>query len=230
MNPAFNNFLTFGQFGNGFQLQQSLLWGQFWTRSQGCCNVYRGFDHINNIDYGRIIATGSSKCTLTLPTTVSHEADTDYYYAVRRASYSGKEEKGTLAVVRLRLDINGKVCPARPNCVSGLCAHAVADGKIQLGWWYWPIGQQIAPSYFTVYGDEGVGAIDYENPLGQVDYAGIRFYSYTSSAGNNNKTYRFSVRAVGSNGSDDGNRLFVEAVVDLSAPDGIEGLTGNVGL
>ena len=230
MDPTFNNFLTFGQFGNGFQLRQSLLWGHFWTRLQGCYNVYRGCDHINNIDYGRIIATGDSKGALALPATVSHEAETDYYYAVRCASNSGKEEKGTLAAARLRLDVDGKVRPVRPNCVSGLCAQAVGDGRIRLGWWYWPIVQQIAPSYFVVYGDDGSGVIDYENVLGQVDCAGIRFYSYTSSASDNNKTYRFSVRAVGSNGSDDGNRLFVEAVVDLSAPDGIEGLTGNVGL
>ena len=230
MDPTFNNFLTFGQFGNGLQLQQVLLWGQFWTRLQGCYNVYRGYDHINNIDYDRIIATGKSKGSLVLPTTVSHEANTDYYYSVRRASCSGKEEKGTLAIVRLSLDIDGKVRPARPNCVSSLCAQAVGDSKIRIGWWYWPIGQQVAPSHFAIYGDGGSGAIDYENVLGQVAYAGMRFYSYTSSAGDNNKTYRFSVRSVGSDGSDDSNRLFVEAVVDLSGPDGIEGIADSVGL
>jgi len=228
MDAQFFHSLTEGDFGNGVHLCQSLLEGDFWTRSQGCYSVYRGKDQIGSIDYGHILATRTGKGQLSLPTYVSHENDSDYYYSVRCASGSGKEEQGTMAMVRLSLDKGGKRRVNRPNKVRGLTAQAVSEGKVRLGWWYWPLGQEVAPDRFSIFGDNGSGTIDYNRPLGEVAYSGGHFYSYLSPAGEDQQTCRFSVRAVAAGGGDDGNLVYVAAVVDLSGPAGIKSLSSGV--
>jgi hypothetical protein len=232
MEPLLCDSLTEGDFGNGLPLCASWLEGDFWSRNQGGYNVYRGEGHIDNIDFGRIVATCTSKGLLSLPDHIGHQAGRDYFYAVRCVSGTGKQEKGTMAVVRLSLDDQGDRCPKRPNCVRDLTAGPAAGGKIRVCWWYWPLGQEARPSHFAVFGDGGTGVIDYESSLAEIDYRGAGFYSYLSSPGDDRQQYRFGVRAVASLAGcgDCGNRTFVEAVVDLSGPDGIEGLAGNVKL
>lgn len=230
MNARLFNSLTEGDFGNGLHLCQSLVEGDFWTRRQGCYAVYRGSGQIDNIDYERILATKTTKGPLNLPAHIEHERSTDYYYAVRYACGTGQQELGTLAVVRLSLDGDGRQRAPQPNQVCDLYAEAVNDGKIRIGWWYWPLGQRVQPDHFSVFGDGGSGSIDYETPLATFEYQGAGFYSYLSEAGNDQQTYRFSVRAVAAGDSDDGSTAYVATVVDLSGPAGIEGLSSDVKL
>lgn len=230
MDSLFFNSLTEGDFSNGLPLLEGLTEGDFWTRSQGCYNIYGGQDHIDNIDYSHILLTSTTKGIVNLPTSISHEADTDYYYATRCVSGTGKEEKSTMSIVKLALDSDGKRRPVRPNCVKYLYAQPVSKGKVQICWWYWPIGQQIAPDHFAIFGDGENGTVDYNNVLTQINYTGEYFYSYVSSVGQDQKSYRFSVRSVASNGTDDGNNSIIEAVVDLTGPDGIEGIICSNGL
>jgi len=213
-----------GRFGAGRHLGLGLTWGRFWVRRSGCCNFYRGCGYIDDIDYEDIRVVGPSSGKMELIGGLDHESNTDYFYAVRRVSGSGKQELGTQAVVKLSLDENGKMKGKRTNRVLGLAAHAVPGGRIKVYWWYWCMGQEVEPRSFKVYGDNGSGEIDYDEEIAEVDFAGSRLYSFLSDAGKDSTVYRFSVRAVGSNGMDDGSLAFAEMCVDLSGPDSLDEL------
>jgi len=218
-----------GRFGAGRHLGLGLTWGRFWSRRRGCCNLYRCCGHVDDVDYEDIRAVGPSEGKMELIGSLVYDPNTDYFYAVRRVSGSGKQEQGTQAVVKLSLDEDVKVKGDRPNGVFGLAAHAVGGGRIKLYWWYWCLGQEVEPRSFKVYGNNGSGEIDYEQELAEVDYAGSRLYNYVSSAGEDSKVYRFSVRAVGDDGVDDGSLAFVEVRMDLSGPESLDELMGEVG-
>jgi len=230
MDTKFYHSLIDGDFGNGFHLCQSLVEGDFWARTQGSFQLYRGAGYIDGIDYNRIVATRSTKELLTVPGHLSHAPNSNYFYAVRCASATGKEELGTMAVIRLSLDEQGSRLLARPNQVRALRAEAIADGCIRVSWWYWPLAQQKPPSHFAIFGDNGSGTIDYNESLSEVTYDGGCFYSYISAAGQDGQTYRFGVRSVAEDGTDDNSQMFVSAVVDLTGPAGIEGVRGAYGL
>ncbi|MFC1783407.1 hypothetical protein ACFL02_07455 [Planctomycetota bacterium] len=218
-----------GRFGTGRQLCLGLTWGKFWTLRHGCSNLYRGQGHIDNIDFEHILIVSDSKAKLDLGGDLTHEPDTDYFYAVRRVSGTGKQEQGTQAIVKLSLDENGQRRRSRPNYIRDLRAQPAAEGRIRLCWWYWPLGQQTEPDYFAVYGDGGSGNINYDQALAKVDYGRGNFYSYLSTPGIDGQTYRFSVRSVAKDEYDDGNRFFVETTVDLNGPASLEGVRGNTG-
>ena len=88
----------------------------------------------------------------------------------------------------------------------------------------------MSPVHFAVYGDAGSGVIDTVNPMALVPFSGGVFYTTLSSMGVDGKAYRFLVRSVGADGSDDGSSGFVEAVVDLTGPESPEGVAGGVSL
>jgi len=223
--------MTEGDFGNGRLLRQSLVEGEFWTLMGGCYCVYRGEGAQEVIDYGRIVALTCEEGLLEIPDNITHQAGKQYYYAARRVSGTGKSEQGTMAVVRLTLDEEGKALPARPNCVSELQGQAANAGRMRVSWWYWPIGQEVRPEYFAVYGDNGSGSIDYDNPQGLVEYRGANFYSYLSSAGQEGVRYRFSVRSLAGaadGGGDDGNAAWVEITARMAGQGGIEDISIGV--
>ena len=163
MDLSFFNGLTEGDFGNALPLCASLAEGDFWTRRSGCHVVYRGKGSIANIDFERIVIATTNKGLLTLPDYITHEASNDYYYAVRRISQTGKQEKGTAAIVRLALDDKGKRKSNRPNKVRQLKAEAAHEMRIRLCWFYWPMGAEAIPGHFAVYDVKATGRIDYEN-------------------------------------------------------------------
>ena len=142
----------------------------------------------------------------------------------------GKEDRGTRSVVRLSMGADGKRKAAVPNRVRGLRAWSEIGGRIRICWWYWPIGQEVRPIHFAVYGDAGSGVIDTVNPMALVPFSGAVFYTTVSSMGVDGKGYRFLVRSVGADGNDDGSSGFVEAVVDLTGPESPEGVGGGVSL
>lgn len=222
MDLSFFNGLTEGDFGNALPLRTSLVEGDFWTRRLGCHGVYRGKGNIANIDFERIVVATTNEGLLNLPDYITHEPGNDYYYAVRRISQTGKQEKGTVAIVRLALDDEGKRKGNRPNKVRQLRAEAAHEGRIRLCWFYWPMGAEAVPDYFAVYGDDATGTIDYENSLCEIPYkSGCYFYQFLSESAEHGQRLRFSVRAVNGEGQDDGNKAFVEAVVNSMGPPGV---------
>jgi len=223
MDPGFYHSLIEGDFGNGFALRMSLTEGDFWTRGQGCYTVHRGEGYAGSIDFKHILCAQTSGGELNLPGYVTHRPDSETFYAVRRVSGTGIGEKGTMALVRLALDEQGKVRPLRPNPVRYLRASGVKGYRIRVSWWYWPLGEQIEPAYFAIYGDNGSKVIDYENPLGQVDYNKNYFYTFETEALTPGTPYRFAVRAVSEAGNDCRGRGWVEGEVNVAAANQIIG-------
>ena len=230
MDLSFFNGLTEGDFGNVLPLCTSLVEGDFWTRRLGCHAVYRGKGSIANIDFERIVIATTDVGLLTLPDYITHEPDNDYYYAVRRISQTGKQEKGTVAIIRLALDGEGKRKGNRPNKVRQLKAEAAHEGRIRLCWFYWPMGAEAVPDHFAVYGDNATGTVNYENSLCEIPYkSGCYFYQFLSEPGSHGQRLRFSVRAV-SGEQNDGNKAFVEMVVNTSGPPGVGLIVCQAGL
>ena len=228
MEKHFYNSLVEGDFGNGLPLRQSLVEGDFWARLQGCYSVYRGEGQVGEVDYFSIIAAPTDKGELNVTDDIVHAAGRNYFYAVRRISGTGRQERGTRSVVRLSLGELGERVGSRPNVVSDLSARATGDGRVALNWYYGPVGQEVEPIGFEVLGDGGSGVIDYETALGQVSFRGGGYYAFASSAGEDGQRLRFVVRSVDSDGVDDGNCASVSAVVDLSGPASVEDVSGRV--
>lgn len=229
MGALLYHSLTEGDFGNGLLLRQSLVEGDFWTLLGGCYLVYRGEGNIDDIDYEQAGAVSFLAGKFDLPGQIVHKASTDYFYSVRRVSGTGRAERGTMAVVKLALDENGKRGAPHPNAVRNLKVELTGTGRVRLIWWYVPLGQQVAPISFAVFGDNGMGTIDYENALTQIPYTGRYYYDCEIEAGQEDKECRFSVRSIAVDGSDDGNTAFVAISPDLVGPVGIEGVQGRVG-
>ncbi len=102
MDGRLYNSLTEGDFGNGKHCSQSLVEGDFWARRSSCYCMYRGKGNIDNIDYNRIIlcVPGEDK-VIELPDNIQHENQTEYFYSIRNVSPTGKQEKGTEAIVKI---------------------------------------------------------------------------------------------------------------------------------
>jgi hypothetical protein len=230
MEALLYNSLTEGDFGNGLLLLQSLTEGDFWTLPDGCFAVYRGEGHIDDIDYEKIMAVSFTTGPLPLPSRIEHDAETDYFYAARRISGTGKAELGTCAVVKLALDEQSKQRSPRPGAVQNLQVQLGSDGQIRLSWYYISLGRAAVPEKFVVYGDNGSGSVDYENALAEISYTGRYYYRYEGDAGEEAGELRFSVRAVAPDGNDDGNTALVVVRVDRTGPGSVEGVQGRVGL
>ena len=212
------NNLTEGDFGNGLFLRQSLAEGEFWTLPNGCVAVYRGEDSVAKIDYERIAAVGFSQGFLQLPASFQHAPDNETFYAARRISGTGKQEFNSGVLVRVALDAQGRIRPAKPNRVQQMWTRQIDGGRIRISWWYWPMGEEAEPAWFYVYGDDGSGQVDYENPIAQVNYNGRYFHFTETEPLAEGTTYRFTVRAVTEEGVDDGNTAVIKATVDLTGP------------
>jgi len=195
MDNRFGTFLQYGQFGSGRLLEQGLLWGQFWTRRRGCYLLFGGEGAAANIDYDRIVGTSSVKGVFAAPRFSPREAGTNYYYAIRRVSETGKSERNTSAVVCLSLDANGRRREARPNAIVGLRGRQIAERRVELIWRYNPLGQEVCCERFLIYPDHGNGAVDYSEAAAEVRSSGGIHYRCeleTESAG----CYRFGMCAV----------------------------------
>jgi len=218
MDEHLYHSLTEGDFGNGLFLRQSLAEGEFWTLPNGCVAVYRGEDSVAKIDYERIAAVGFSQGFLQLAASFKHAPDSETFYAARRISGTGKQEFNSGVLVRVALDAEGRIRQAKPNPVQRMWTRQIHGGRIRISWWYWPIGEEAKPAWFHVYGDDGSGQMDYENPMAQVNYNGRYFYFCETEPLEAGKTYQFSVRAVTEKGVDNGNAAVTEATVDLTGP------------
>jgi predicted phosphodiesterase len=126
-------------------------------------------------------------------------------------------EKGVMALVRLALDGEGKRRPRRPNTVKYLRTAGVKGYRIRVSWIYWHVGNEVEPDCFEVYGDNGTGVIDYENPLGKVNYDENYYYTLVTEPLTPGTVYRFGVRAFSAAGDHCGSTSWVEGQVNLAA-------------
>jgi len=157
----FYNSLNEGDFGTGFPARQSLVEGDFWTVRDGLYVFCRGVGNVNRIDWGTIVHVAYAAGLTVVPAHLPHDPDSETYYGLRRVSETGKEEKGTQAIVKLVLDDQGLRLPDLPNPVTDLQVQQVSHDTIRICWNYWPLDQDSLPDHLELYGDSGTGQIDF---------------------------------------------------------------------
>ena len=202
MDRQFFNSLIEGDFGNGFVLRQSLVEGDFWARCSTSCCVYRGDIRPEDIDYGRPVASSDAVGTVVLPSFLPHLANTQYFYGVRWVSATGKQEKGTEAIVRLRFDASGAWDHERPNGIDRLTAHRCGN-SIEVDWAYCSLQQESAPASFMILSDKGGGDLQALTLLKELPYRADGYYHATVPAAEEDHEV-LVVRAVTATGIDDG--------------------------
>ena len=187
MDTAFlKEALFYGASASAFKLGTVLTGGWFWVRVKGCTLLYRG-DDINTVDFSSIIAVGDfDAARINPPAYIRHSSDSVYFYVVRRVSNFGMAQQTFSAAAKVEIDTEGNLISPRPNSIFKLNAKQLADNKVQLVWFYCPLGQKSKPSCFKVYCDN--------NPVAAIKYAGRKFYSYTSDSLSTG-TYLFAIRA-----------------------------------
>ncbi len=169
-----------GMTTNAFKLGTCLTLGWFWVRIAGCSALFRGLS-IDKMDFANILTVaGKSCCNISPPSYFPHNSSTTYFYVVRRLNNCGYLELTLAAAVKVPIDAGGDLEKPQPNKVYALRIKQADGNKIQLTWFYSPIEQKSPPKCFNIYYDNGIGQVDYENPLATINYKGQKFYSYQS--------------------------------------------------
>ncbi len=194
MEDKFFDSLYEGDSTNGFKLGMGLTGGDFWPRVSGCQNLYRG-QSIESVDFNNILAVADiSANSVSIPSYLEHESNEVYFYIIRRVNICGNEEHSLNASVKAVFDSEGDLVEPAPNRICCVKAEQIETDIIRLVWLYCSIEQENIVSHFNIYWNDGSGEIDYENPVGVIDYIGPRFYTYASEQLDGNK-YKFCIRA-----------------------------------
>jgi hypothetical protein len=227
MDVKFFDSLYEGDSPNGVKLGMGLTGGDFWPRPAGCQNLYRGIS-MEAIDFANILTVaGPSETQIASPNWLEHLPLTTYFYLVRRANSCGQEEHTLGAAEKVVIDSFGNLAEPRCNSVFSVRVRQIDANKIELVWFYLPIDQEASPYCFRVYGDNGSGQIDYDNPVTQIDYVGRKFYTWRSETLSANK-YLFCIRAQTETGVDDGFLGQIKVHLETSKPGAIEILEAEV--
>jgi len=221
MEAKFFDSLYEGDSPNGVKLGMGLTGGDFWSRIAGCQMLYRGCC-IDEIDFYNILTvTNIDAAEISPPSYVPHKSSSTYFYVTRRANNCGCEEHTIAAAVKVSLDADGELTAPKPNSIFEVKANRATGNKVELVWFYCPIGQESPPVCFNVYYDAGTGQIDYQNPLAAISYIGRRFYSYQSQSLNAGE-YMFAIKTEDAVGVESNPSAPIKIQLDSTGPDTIE--------
>ena len=217
MDTAFYREALFaGMTSNAFRLGTVLYIGWFWPRPAGCCLLYRG-KGIEAVDFDRIVAVDNYDASLIQPPAyLPHQSNTTCFYVLRRANSCGNTERTLSASVKVSIDGNGELAAPVPNSIFIIKAETIQGSKTKLTWFYCPVEQQSPPVRFNIYTDQGLGQIDYQNSIAQVEYQGRMFYCFISDDLPAGK-YLFAVRAQNEKGFEDSSRKTVSVELNPAA-------------
>jgi hypothetical protein len=201
--PWRREMLFHGRSAEGFRYGTILTRGRFWALRRGAGAVYRGAgaDPAAAAFGSPVMVDRAGAKQFVLPAYLEHGPGSIWCYVLRRFNASGEQERTTGASTVVRLDAAGQLAPGVPNAVYMPRAMRTADGRVRVTWFYCPLQQAAGPRAFRVYWDAGTGQLDLEHALGEVRYAGRRFYRYETEplgAG----ACRFAVRAVAASGAE----------------------------
>ncbi len=224
MEAKFFDGLYSGDSVNGLKLCMGLTEGDFWARPAGLQVLYKGQDN-SDIDFDRIIAASDSGDDVFEMS--AGQPLSCWLYVVRRINCCGVEEKTLCAAVMVELDSLGNLVERSCNKVFMVDAKQIDVNRILLKWFYQPIHQVKKISEFKIYCDNGTGIIDYQNLIGSLNYAGRRFYEFLSDelAGD---IYKFCIRAVAADDTDDGFTGQIIIQLNRQRPDDISMLQSDV--
>ena len=160
-----------GREWKGFSAGNYALAGRGWAAPDGLYRLYRGVDSPDDIDFEfpvGALAGGGTAETATISTypTFPLPASSILYFSLRAAGLGGVEEAADSEVVRIETDALGVPIARVPNPAQRFIAIPKIGGKILLTWSYESAGQQIPPSYFNIYHDNGTGTVSYVAAIG----------------------------------------------------------------
>lgn len=222
MDTKFFDSLLGGDSTSGTKLCMGLTEGDFWPRPAGVQLLYMGQD---DVDFSRIAAVSDiDNDTFEIS---SGQPLSCSLYVVRRVNCCGVEEKTLSAAVRVEFDSLGNLVDRSCNKIFMVTAEQVEGSRILLKWFYQPVHQAKKINSFEIYYDNGTGIIDYQNPLGSLQYAGRKFYQFVSSELEGG-SYKFCIRAIAADDSDDGFTGQIDIGLNRQSPEGISILQSSV--
>jgi hypothetical protein len=183
-----------GMTDTAVKLGTLLTQGWFWMRRSGCSVVYRGVD-VPDVTSGMIVCVAAADAgQAPVPVYLPHESNSTCCYLVRRFNSCGYPDRTTHAAASARFGPDGRIVAAPANSPLDLRAEPAAGNKVWLTWFYSPLDQATAPQVFRIYGDGGVGGIDFVHPLASLPYKGHGLYRLRSQSLDNG-WHVFAVRA-----------------------------------
>ncbi len=190
MEAKFFDSLYGGDSCKGIKLCMGIAEGDFWARSAGAQLLYKG-ENIDDADFEHLEGAANIGEDFVVS---AGQANTRFFYIVRRANCCGAEEKTLNAAVKVEFDSHGSLIEQGCNKIINVSAHQVGTDKISLRWFYQTINQVKRIGGFAVFSDNGSGIIDFQNPAGTVEYTGRKFYQFVTGSLSGNH-YRFCIRA-----------------------------------
>jgi len=152
-----------------------------------------------------------------------------YWFGIRPVDADGRQSPITQSEVRLELDAEGEAFPDRPAAPLALHAEPLPDAQVRLRWRYRVGCTGAEPEVFRIFGDGGTGTIDYETPLGEVDYvAGRTWHVWTSPALAPGVEHQLAVRAIAEGDVWDESPAVVQATPDATPPDLVDALNAEI--
>jgi len=210
-----------GMTADAFKLGTVLSFGWFWMRRAGCCALYRGAD-METIDFANILLVADQNAQgMSPPDYLPHASDSTYFYLLRNFNACGQREYTLSAAAKATIDSDGELAAPQPNKIFAWAARQSDGDKVQLLWFYCPLEHKSQPMRFKIYGDNGTGQIDYENPLTTIAYKGRRFYSYQSDE-LSQAAYLFAIRDEDAAGVQDNSLAVLEIQSCTNVPDGVD--------
>jgi len=210
-----------GKTGNSFTLGTALTLGWFWSRVKGCSLLYRG-DDVEQFEFANIIASADVNVEqISPPSYLQHNNNSTCFYLIRRVNGCGYQEYTLSAAVKIAIDNNGNLASPRPNSIRNIKVKQIANGKMQLLWYYCPLEQEIEPDCFKIFCDNGTGQINYENPIALIKYVGRKFYRYQSNIPEAGR-YIFVIKAQDTAGTESNIGKILSVCTDTNIPNVIE--------
>lgn len=201
MDTKFFDGIFGGDSPNGVELCLGLTGGDFWTRIEGCQNLYRG-QAADTIDSENIIVTiEPAEGLITVPSEIVHFPGESYVYLLRKVNIYGDEEKSFCGATRISFDDNGDLIATGCNEILEVDIEQVGGPKVKLTWFYSPLGQTRRCQQFKVYSDGASGQIDFNNAVASIEYEGACVYCYVSAILNEGR-YKFCLRSVADDGQE----------------------------
>ncbi len=215
-----------GMTSNAFKLGTVLGLGWFWPRIAGCSVLYRPAS-MDQQDLENILVVAKLNTgTISPPAYLPHDNNTKYFYVVRRVNGCGYLEHTIAAAVSVSIDADGSLAESQPNKVFDWSVKQAGGNRVQLLWYYCPIGQKSKPVCFMVYCDGGTGQIDYGNPIARIDYEERRYYSCLTDALDAGR-YLFAVRAQDAEGTADNTLAQLKIQLNITSPNAINILSAE---
>lgn len=214
MDVKFFDSLFGGDSANGLKLCLGLTEGDFWSRISDVQLLYKGQN--DDVDFDKIIAASEeNEDTFEISAGIPSSS---FLFVLRKVNCCGNEEKTFSAAAKAEFDSLGNLIEYSCNKIFTAAAEQIEGNKILLRWFYQPIHQSKKINSFKIYSDNGTGIIDYQNPIGILNYKGRKFYQFITNQLSAD-SYKFCIRAAAEDNSDDGFTNQLSISLNKESPD-----------